>query len=173
LKELTSKVVSSIISTRHLAVLAGNNAEEHFATFGCQQAMHSLIAAHIIRRAHGIDTYVLFVDLLNAYDRVNHALLFGILKKYGIPEELVELVERMYNYCKVHVQVGNEKRTIDYLTGVQHGDNEAPLSFLFLMLAVTKTVKKNWKYKTPLFGHFKSNKWNRSGRLKNQNYRKK
>jgi hypothetical protein len=34
-----------------------------------------------------------------------HAMLFGILKKYGILEELVEVVERMYKDCKVHVQV--------------------------------------------------------------------
>jgi hypothetical protein len=72
-----------------------------------------------LRRTHIIETYdVLFVDLVNAYDTVNHALLFEILKKYGIPEELVEVVESMYNDFKVRVQVGNEKRTIDYLTGV-------------------------------------------------------
>jgi hypothetical protein len=53
--------------------------------------------------------YILFLDLVKAYDTVNHALLFGILKKYGIPEELVEAVERMYNDCKVHVHVGKEK----------------------------------------------------------------
>jgi hypothetical protein len=34
-------------------------------------------------------------------------------------------------------------------------------------------MKKNWKYKTPPFGHFKSNQWNMSGRLKDQNYRTK
>jgi hypothetical protein len=48
--------------------------------------MHSLRAALSIRRAHGIITYVLFVDLIKAYQIVNHALLFGILKKYGTPE---------------------------------------------------------------------------------------
>jgi hypothetical protein len=80
----------------------------------------------------------------------------------------------MYNDCKVHVQVvGREKRTIDYLTGVQQGNNLAPLLFLFLMLAVSKTTEKNWKYKTPTVGHFKSNKRNRSRQLKNQNYRTK
>jgi hypothetical protein len=45
-----------------------------------------------------------------------------------------------------------------------------PLIFQFLMLAVSETMKKNWKYKTPTCGHFKSNKWNMIGRLKNQNY---
>jgi hypothetical protein len=118
LKELTSKVISSIVSTRLLAVISGNNVEEQFTTIGHQQAMHSLRAALSIRRAHNIDTYVLFVDLVKAYDMVNHSLLFRILKKYGIPEELVEVVERMYKDCKVHVQVGKEKRTIDYLAGV-------------------------------------------------------
>jgi nitrogen regulatory protein PII-like uncharacterized protein len=109
LKELTSKVISSIVSTRLLAVLSGKNVEEQFATIGRQQAMHSLKAALIIIIAHDIDIYVLFVNLVNAYDTVNHALLFGILKKYGIPEELVDIVERMYKDCKVHVQVGMEK----------------------------------------------------------------
>jgi hypothetical protein len=132
--------------------------------------MRSLRAALSIRRAHNIDTYVLFVDLVKAYDTVNHTLLFEILKKYGIPEELVEVVEIMYKGCKVHVEVVKERKTIDYLTGVQQGDNVAPLLFIFLMLTVSETMKKNWKYKTPTFGHFKSNKWNTSGRLKNQNY---
>jgi hypothetical protein len=100
-------VISSIVSTRLLAVLSGNNVEEQFTTIGCQQAMHSLIAALIIRRAHDIDTYALFVDLVKAYDTVNHALLFGIVKKYGIPEEIFKVVERMYKACKVRVQVGN------------------------------------------------------------------
>jgi hypothetical protein len=164
-------VISSIVSTRLLALLSGKNVEGQFATSGCQQAMHSVRAALSIRRAHDINTYLLFVDLVNAYDTVNHALLFGILKKYTIPEELVKVVERMQKDCKVHVQVGKENRAIDYLTRVQQGDSLAPVLFLFLMLSVSKTMKKNWKYKTPTFGQFKSNKWNRRGRLKNQNYR--
>jgi hypothetical protein len=35
-KGLVSKVISSIISTRFLSVLAGNNIEEQFTTIGCQ-----------------------------------------------------------------------------------------------------------------------------------------
>jgi hypothetical protein len=77
----------------------------------------------------------------------------------------------MYKDCKVHVQIRKEKRTIDYLTWVQQGYNVTPVLFIYLMLAVSKTVKKNWKYKAPAFGHFKFNKkWNRSRWLKNQNY---
>jgi hypothetical protein len=56
LKRLTSKVISSIISTRLLAVLTWNNIEEHFTTIGCQQAMHNLGAALSLMIAHDIDT---------------------------------------------------------------------------------------------------------------------
>jgi hypothetical protein len=143
LNQLTSKVISSIVSTRLLAVLSGNNAEEHFTAIWYQQAMHSLREARSIRRAYDLDTYILFVDLAKTYETLNHALLFGILKKYGIPEEVVEVVEIMYNDCKIRVQVGKENRTIDYLTGVQQGENVAPVLLLFLMLAVSKTTKKN------------------------------
>jgi hypothetical protein len=107
LKELASKVISPLVSTKLLAVLSENNVEEQFITSGWEQAMHILRVALIIRRAHNIDTNVFFVDLVKAYDTVNHALLFGIMKKYGIPEELVDLVERMNKDFKVHVKVGN------------------------------------------------------------------
>jgi hypothetical protein len=56
LKELTSKVISSIVSTRLSAVLSGNNVEEQFTTIGCQQAMQSLRSELSIRRAHNMDT---------------------------------------------------------------------------------------------------------------------
>jgi hypothetical protein len=85
--------------------------------------MHILKAVTSLMTEHDRAIHVLFVELVKAYDTVNHALLFGILKKYGISEELIEVGERMYNDCKVHLQVENEKRTIDYLTGVQQGDN--------------------------------------------------
>jgi hypothetical protein len=80
---------------------------------------------------HDIVTYVIFVDIVKAYGTVNRTLVFGILTKYGIPEELVEVEETMYKDCKVHVQVGNENLTIDYLIGVQQGENVAPVLFLF------------------------------------------
>jgi hypothetical protein len=67
--------------------------------------MHSLRAALSLRRAHGIEPSVFFIDLVKVYDMVNHASLVGIQKKYGIPEELVD---RIYKYCKVRVQVGKD-----------------------------------------------------------------
>jgi hypothetical protein len=55
----------------------------------------------------------------------------------------------MYAECKVKVKVGKEERDIDYITGEQQGDNVAPILFLFLMLAVSSTLRKIWSE----FGH--------------------
>jgi len=40
-------------------------------------------------KTHGIDSHVLFVDLIKAFDTVNHDLLFALLGKYGAPPLLV------------------------------------------------------------------------------------
>ena len=36
-------------------------------------------------REHGQATHVLFVDLVKAFDTVNHEFLWLVLKKYGLP----------------------------------------------------------------------------------------
>jgi hypothetical protein len=59
-------------------------------------------------------------------------------------------------------------RLIDYLTGVQQGDNVTPVILLFLMLAVSHTLKEKWSFTTPEYRHFEENKWGKSGRLKNR-----
>jgi hypothetical protein len=60
--------------------------------------------------------------------------------------------------------------SIDSLGETVKINNIAPEQLIFLMLSVPETMKKDWKYKTPPFIHFKFNKWNRSVQLKNQNY---
>jgi hypothetical protein len=57
----------------------------------------------------GLKTFVLFVDLIKAYDTVNHELLLQILLKYDIPRELVNAVKRMSRDYKVQVNFGKEK----------------------------------------------------------------
>jgi hypothetical protein len=39
----------------------------------------------------------MFVDLVKAYDTVNHELLFQILERYGAPPKYVNAIMRLYN----------------------------------------------------------------------------
>jgi hypothetical protein len=82
---VVAKLVSAIIANRLLTVLDAVNVSEQCTTIRCQEAIHTLRAALGLRRLHGQKTFVLFDDLVNAYDTVNHELLFRILDKYGIP----------------------------------------------------------------------------------------
>jgi hypothetical protein len=104
---------------------------------GCQEAQHTLKKALHLRRQHGLETYTLFVDLVKAFDTVQHPLLFDILKKYGIPDALIKVVKKMYNNCTVSCKLGNET--------IQQGDNCSPILFTYIMQAFLDTLKTNVK----------------------------
>jgi hypothetical protein len=40
--------------------------------------------------------WALFVDLEKAFDMVRHKLLFKLLEIYGIPEDLINVIQRLY-----------------------------------------------------------------------------
>jgi hypothetical protein len=149
LKEMTSKVVSSITASHPITVLDNANVAEQFTTIGFQEAIHTLCDALALHHLHDKETCILFVDLAKAYDTVNHNLLLNILEKYGIPNKLVDVLRRMYVDCEIEISVGKGKKLIDYLTGIQQGDNVSPVLFLFLMLAVSQALKEKWNFTIP------------------------
>jgi hypothetical protein len=81
-----------MVASRLLTVLNINNTKEQFATIatiGCHEALHCLRSTLALRRLHKKEICVIFVDLIRDFDTVNHDLLFKLLLKCGIPEELV------------------------------------------------------------------------------------
>ncbi len=61
------------------------------------------------RQYHGQGTWTLFVDLVKAFDTVDHKLLFGILQKYRAPDKLMRAVETLYTDVSVKMQVGRSR----------------------------------------------------------------
>jgi hypothetical protein len=102
LKETCAKVISSIVSSRLLQHLKTFGSKTQFGMIGCQEAQHTLKKALLLRRQHGLPTYALFVDLVKAFDTVQHPLLFLILEKYGIPSSLVNVIKK----CTKITQLG-------------------------------------------------------------------
>jgi hypothetical protein len=43
----------------------------------------------------------MFVDLVKAYDTVNHKMFIKILQQYGAPEKFTNVIERYYSDLKV------------------------------------------------------------------------
>eukprot|EP00978_Attheya_sp_CCMP212_P005525 scaffold12430_cov41-Attheya_sp.AAC.1 len=129
LAEIPAKIQSSIISSRLLEHLKIVRIETQFGCVpdkGCTDALFAIKNALQMRKQHGQDTWAVFVDLVKAFDTADHKLLFAILKKYGIPDTLITVIEKMYTDAIVVFKTGTETREVPYKVGVKQGDSMAP-----------------------------------------------
>ena len=93
------------------------------------------------RHNHDLLTYVAFVELIKAFDTVDHALMLQILKKYGAPPRLRSSIARMYHDLKVVLKIGKIEEAMSQTVGVRQGDCMAPVPFLFLVMAFSETLE--------------------------------
>ena len=107
---------------------------------GCQDALISLKTALQIRREHKMPTDVLFVDLVKAFDTVNHKFLYKVLHKYGYPTHFINIIRWMYLNFELTFSVGKTKLKIPYTIGVHQGDNLAPILFNIFFQAAIDTL---------------------------------
>ena len=92
LLDAASKLVSMIIANRLDRVLKeeGLEAQNGFTGGrGCSDGSFSLRQALKRRREHGLESWVLFVDLVKAFDSVPRDVLWAVLAKFGIPPHLL------------------------------------------------------------------------------------
>jgi hypothetical protein len=101
------------------------------------------------------------VDLVKAFDSVNHEFLWKILRKYGILAKMVNVIKCMYQDFSLLFTVGKATEEILYSIGVHQGDNLAPLLFnIFFKLHLNR-----WKK----FGHLMASLNPRSGGFPQRN----
>ena len=156
LKETSAKVMSIILAKRLLKRFKQINPTSQFGHIGCQEAQHIIKRALLLRRQHGLESFAIFVDLVKAFDTVNHHLLCQILSKYGIPPAAVQIVQKLYRDCSVKIKVGSKFTEVDYTTGVHQGDNMSPVLFLFVIQAFVDTLNLN--IQPTQFAYFPENK---------------
>ena len=180
LKDMTARIMSATLNKRLLKILAEHGVETQYGSQkarGCQDGLFVLRSALETRRQHDLPTWALFVDLVKAFDTVNHELLFALLERYGAPKTLADAVRRMYTDMHVKLQVGKEEHDIPYTVGVQQGDNMAPILFLFVMQAFSETLEdkweKEWGLTKPTYRFHRSKRVKEHGRLLAQNHKAK
>ena len=100
----------------------------------CSDAVSPLKTALQLRKEHDLESFVVFVDLVKAFDTINHDLMIMVLKKYGFPPKMIRTVQHMYGKFQLVFKKGKEEVAIDCLTGVHQGDNLAPLLFILVLL---------------------------------------
>ncbi len=78
------------------------------------------------RREKNTDLHMLCVDLENAFDRIPRDLIWWCLKKKGVPEEYVNIVQDMYRSSKT--QVVTQKGETEYFpieVGLHQGSSRS------------------------------------------------
>mmetsp|Transcript_38924 Transcript_38924/g.82945 ORF Transcript_38924/g.82945 Transcript_38924/m.82945 type:complete len:132 (+) Transcript_38924:115-510(+) len=115
------------------------------------------------RRENGQETWVLFIDLVKAFDRVprevllgdgssdNVGLLWRVLLKYGVHPKLVSVLRAMHSKVLVQFDVDGVMRMLEAIIGVKQDDLLGPQLFTFFMAAVMETWRASSSYELPTF----------------------
>ena len=124
LEDIAAKCVSSRIVTRLTKHLCSFGIDEQCgcifgkattdATFTLKSALETL-------KEHGMSSYVLFVDLVKAFDSANRELLWKVLEIYGVPLDLIVVIQKLHTNVTYQMKIGEKKTEIRS----QWGSNKA------------------------------------------------
>ncbi|MCP4744834.1 MAG: reverse transcriptase family protein, partial [Desulfobacteraceae bacterium] len=147
LLDVLSKILSSILVDRLNKHLEKHGLKEQAGFMkarGCADATSTLKITLQNLQAANQDTYVLFVDIVKAFDSVNREMLWKILKKYGIPDETIIVIKKMYTNINIKLGIEKAEAIFNSTSGVKQGDNLAPALFLFAIQATIETMHRKW-----------------------------
>ena len=93
-------------------------------------------------KANNIEAVMTFIDFKKAFDSIHRGKMMRILKRYGIPPNLLQAFEMMYTNTKAKVvSPDGGTEMFDITTGVLQGDTLAPfLLIIVLDYAMSKAM---------------------------------
>ena len=144
LLDVTSKVISIIITSRLQSALSIDGIPFQFGSSpntGCPDGSYSIKSILQLNKEHDLNIWVVFVDLVKAFDTIHHELMFKLLGKFGIPKYLIRVIEKLYHEFQIEIKVVKCKERIDYQTGVKQGDNFAHILFIIVMQFIYELVE--------------------------------
>ena len=138
LLEVAYKIIAILLHARLLPIEEGPGR-------GCTDAVFTVKMALKKRQEHGLETWVLFLDLVKAFDRVPRELLWAILEKFGVPPKLVSLLKSLHETVHVKFKVDGVEKVIRSTIGVKQGDILGPILFTFFLAAVMITWRETFE----------------------------
>jgi len=116
---------------------------------GCADANFGMKQMAQLLHEHQYGVHLLFIDLVKAYDTVNRELLWKIMARYGVPQSLISVIQKLYQDVKIDLRIGKEKATFGSTCGVKQGDNLAPILFIMFMNCVAESLDDLWDFEQP------------------------
>ena len=83
-----------------------------------------------------MDTYILFLDLVKAFDKVPRDMLWLVLQKFGVPPKPINLLKALHTNLKVNFESHGVEETFLSTVGVKQGDILGPILFNFYIAAI-------------------------------------
>ena len=142
LLEAAYKIISIVIHERLLPIEEGLDHESQCGFRpgrGCSDGVFTVKLAMKKRREHGLESWILFIDLVKAFDRVPRELLWEVLSKFGVPPKLIRLLQSLHAHVEVKFTVNDITHTIECIIGVKQGDILGPILFTFYLAAIIIT----------------------------------
>ena len=145
LLETAYKIVSILLLNR-LRPIAESLDHEQQCGFrpgrGCNDAVFTVKMAMKKRREHSKETWILFLDLVKAFDHVPRELLWQLLEKFGVPPKLVRLLKALHKDVIVKFEVEGLEHEVNCTIGVKQGDILGPVLFIIFMAGVMSDWRK-------------------------------
>ena len=142
--DIRSKVFSSLICKILLKIIKKHGVKYQFGSspgVGCQDGNFTIKTILHTRHNHNLPCYVALVDLVKAFDTVNHVMMLKILERYDAPPKLRSDISRMYQDLKVVLKIGKIEEKMSQTVGVRQGDCMAPVLFLFMVMEFAETLE--------------------------------
>jgi hypothetical protein len=116
---------------------------------GCPDGIMPVRLGLLKRRQVNMDSYVLFIDLVKAFDSVDRIALDGVLAKFGVPPKLRAVIMALHSNVKISIAMGEESETILNSMGVVQGGTLSPVLFNIFVHAFVLTLDtSSWKMPT-------------------------
>ena len=121
LMDVSSKIFSSVMNGRAFRLLELHGTKFQFGgtpTFGCQDGLFTLKTLLNAHKNHNLLSFVVFVDLVKAYNNANHDLLLKVLEKYGAPPKFVAANKTMHTSLMAMLKINKEICEIAQSVGI-------------------------------------------------------
>ena len=93
-------------------------------------------------REHCDETWIIFLDLVKAFDRVPCNLLWIILERFGFPPKIITILKSLHKNVNVKFTAGTVTRILSSIIGVKQGDILGPMLFTTFIAAIMITWRK-------------------------------
>jgi len=107
---------------------------------------HLFVVTQLIEKTREFNLLAWFVliDYAKAFDTVEHAMLWRVLREQQLPESYIALLRRLYEEQRAYVKTSVSSRWFRIGRGVKQGDPLSALLFICVMEHIFQRLKKTW-----------------------------